>query len=184
MEVADMIGVSVRRIDPAEAKSVLMMREIETLIDHVRQRAFELFEQRGGAFGQQLDDWLNAEAQFLAAAPAELVDRKKTLEIDIAVPGFSSHQLKVAVLPDAIIVFGKAEPRKEHRKQGTVLFSELSHKDLLRRFDLPNQIEPDQVHASLEDGVLKIVAKKASGIALKLVSVPTGKDVKEKTAAA
>ncbi len=178
-----MTGVSVRKIDPAEAKSVSLLREIETLFDRVRQRAYEAFEQRGGASGQELDDWLSAEAQCLVAAPAELVEGKKSLEIHVAVPGFSSEQIKVNVLPDCIIVFGKAESKKE-RKQGKVHFSELSHKDLLRRFNLPIQIEPDQVHASLQDGVLTIVAKKAVGVALKLVSAPTGKDVKEKTAAA
>jgi HSP20 family molecular chaperone IbpA len=87
------------------------------------------------------------------------------------------------VLSDCIIVLGKAESKKA-RKQGKVHFSELSHKDLLRRFNLPTQIEPDQVHAFLQDGVLKIVAKKATGAALKLVSAPTVKHVKEKTAAA
>ena len=178
-----MTGVSVRKIDPAEAKSVSLLREIETLFDRVRERAFEVFEQRGRAFDRELDDWLEAEKQFLVAAPAELVEGKKSMEIDVAVPGFSSDQLKVGVLPDCIIVFGKAESKKQ-RKQGKVHFSELSHRDLLRRFNLPNQIEPDQVHASLQDGVLKIVAKKAAGGALKLVSVPTGKDVKERTAAA
>jgi HSP20 family molecular chaperone IbpA len=178
-----MTGVSVRKFDPAEAKSVSLSREIETLFDRVRQRAFEVFEQHGRALGREVDDWLNAEAQLLAAAPAELVEGKKSLEIDVAVPGFSNDQLKVSVLPDCIIVFGKAELKKA-RKQGKVHFSELSNKDLLRRFNLPSQIEPDQVHAFLQDGVLKIVAKKAVGAALKLVSVPTGKGVKEKTAAA
>jgi HSP20 family molecular chaperone IbpA len=180
---ATMIGVSVRKFDPTEAKSVSLMREIEILFDRVRQRAFEAFEQGGLASGRELDDWLNAEAQLLVAVPAELVERKKSLEIDVAVPGFSSDQLKVSALPDCIIVVGKAESKKG-RKQGKVHFSELSHKDLLRRFHLPNRIEPDQVHAFLENGVLKIVAKKAAGVTLKLVSVPTGKDLKEKSAAA
>jgi hypothetical protein len=90
MRETTMIGVSVRKIDPAEAKSVSLVREIDTLFDRVRQRAFEVFEQRGGALGQELDDWLNAEAQLLAAAPAELVEGKKSLEIDVAVPGFSN----------------------------------------------------------------------------------------------
>jgi len=178
-----MIGVSVRKFDPAEAKSVSLMGEIKILFDRVRQRAFEVFERRGRASGRELDDWLNAEAQLLAAAPAELVEGKKSLEIDVEVPGFSSNQLKVSVLPDCIIVFGKAEAKKG-RKQGKVHFSELSHKDLLRHFHLPNQIEPDQVHAFLENGVLKIVAKKAAGGTLKLVSLPTGKGMKRKTAAA
>lgn len=173
--------VSIRRIDPAEPKSPSLLKEIDALLDRVRQRAFELFEQRAGAGGNEVDDWLNAQAQLLAHAPAELVERKKNFEIAIAVPGFTAAQLNIAVLPDSITVLGKAENKKE-LKHATVYFSELTQRDLLRRFDLPAQIEPAQVHASLEDGVLKIVARKAAE--LKLVSVPKEKQVKQKTAAA
>src|ERR1700683_4590121 len=112
MREATMIGVSVRKFDPAEAKSASLMGEIETLFDRVRQRAFEVFDQRGRASGRELDDWVNAEAQLLVAAPAELVEGKKSLEIDIAVPGFSSDQLKVSALVDCIIVLGKGESKK------------------------------------------------------------------------
>jgi len=178
-----MTGISIRRIDPAEAKSASLLKEIEVLLDRVRRRAFELFELRAGAGGNEVDDWINAQAQLLAHAPAELMERKKNFEIAIAVPGFTAGQLKIAVLPDSITVLGKAEARKE-LKHATVHFSELAQRDLLRRFDLPAQIEPGQVHASLEHGVLRIVAKKAVDGELKLVSVPKDKEVKKKTAAA
>jgi HSP20 family molecular chaperone IbpA len=178
-----MSGVSIRRIDPAELKSLSLLKEIEALLDRVRQRAFELFEQRAGAGGNEVDDWLNAQEQLLAHAPAELVERKKNFEIAIAAPGFTAGQLNIAVLPDSITVLGKAENRKE-LKHATVYFSELAQRDLLRRFDLPAPIEPAQVHASLEDGVLKIVARKAEAPELKLVSAPQEKQVKQKTAAA
>ncbi len=178
-----MTGVSVRSIDPAEVKSASLVQEIEALLERVRQRAFELFEQRAASGGNELEDWLHAQAQLLAPAPAELVERKKNFEIAIAVPGFSASQLRVAVFPQSVTVVGKAEAKKDLRR-ATVHFSELSHRDLLRRFDLPAQIEPDQVHATIEDGVLKIIAKKAAAGELKLVSVPKEKEIKPRTAAA
>jgi hypothetical protein len=39
--------------------------------ERIRQRAYELFEQRGREDGRDLDDWLNAEAEVIANAKAE-----------------------------------------------------------------------------------------------------------------
>ena len=35
--------------------------------DRIRHRAYQLYEQRGGADGLALDDWLQAEAEVLGA---------------------------------------------------------------------------------------------------------------------
>jgi HSP20 family molecular chaperone IbpA len=40
--------------------------------------------------------------------------------------------------------------------------SELGNKRLLRQFDLPARIEPEQVKAILENGVVHIIARKAA----------------------
>ena len=178
-----MTEVSVRKVDPTEAKSALVLKDIETVFNQIRQRAFELFEQRGRAIGKELEDWLSAESQFVFAPPFELVEGKKSFEIHVAVPGFTGEQLQVSVLPDSIIVSGKAESKKE-RKKGKTHYSGLSHKDLLRRLHLPRQIDHDQVHASLEHGLLRIVAKKATAAVSKPVAVEKKKRAKEKIAAA
>ena len=31
--------------------------------EQIRHRAYELYEQRGGEYGRELDDWLQAEAE-------------------------------------------------------------------------------------------------------------------------
>lgn len=175
--------ISVRKVDPAESKSVALLKELEGVFEQVRRRAFELCVQRGGAFGKEMDDWLNAEAEFVFAPPFELREGKKSFEIQVAAPGFSNDQLKVSVLPDGIIVSGKVESKKE-RKRGTVHFSTMSHKDLLRRFYLPNLIDPNQVHASLRDGILTIVAKKRSAVAPQPIAVQPRTKAKGKTVAA
>ena len=177
-----MSGISVHKVDPAKPKSVSLLNEVESVFDQVQRRAFELFEQRGPASGNEMDDWLNAEAEFVFAPASKLVEGEKNFEIHVAAPGFSSDELNVSVLPDCIIVSGKAEAKKDQNK-GTVHFSELRRKDLLRRFYMPNLIDSDQVHASLQDGLLTIVAKKAAAVARKPVAVETGMDVQERKVA-
>ncbi len=178
-----MTGISVQKVDLTEAKSALLLKDIETVFYKIKQRAFELFEQRGRAIGKELDDWLRAESQFVFAPPFELVEGKKSFEIHVAVPGFTSEQLQVSVLPDGIIVSGKAESTNK-RKKGKTHSSGLSHKDLLRRLRLPSQIDADQIHVSLEHGLLRIVAKKAIAAASKPVAFEKKKRAKEKIATA
>jgi hypothetical protein len=36
--------------------------------EEIARRAYELFEQRGGAHGQDWDDWLSAEREFRSAS--------------------------------------------------------------------------------------------------------------------
>ena len=48
----------------------------------IRFRAYELFQERGCEHGRDLDDWLQAEAEFLqqsdrAPAPRSIASRKK-----------------------------------------------------------------------------------------------------------
>lgn len=172
-----MTGVSVRKVDLAEPKSAAFFKELENTFERIRQKAFDLFEQRGGDQGKEMDDWLNAEAEFVYSPPAQLVEGKGNFEIHVIAPGFTSDQLKVNVLPDCIIVSGKTESKREG-KEGTVYYSELSQRDLLRRFYLPNKIDPDQVHASLQDGILKIVAVKVTAATPKPADTEAVKETK------
>lgn len=48
--------------------------EVQTHVDvdgQIRDRAFELYEQRGREDGHALDDWLQAEAQVLQNKPKD-----------------------------------------------------------------------------------------------------------------
>jgi HSP20 family molecular chaperone IbpA len=110
-----------------------------------------------------------------------LVEKEGSLEVRVAAPGFTADQLKVSVLPESIVVEGNSE-EKEEQKDGKIHFCELSHRDLLRRFILPSTIDHDQVYGSLQNGVLKIVARKAADVTP--VRVQTEKAQKETTATA
>jgi hypothetical protein len=48
---------------PASATQSILNRSIE---DQIRERAYELYVQRGRKDGNELQDWLDAEFEFLA----------------------------------------------------------------------------------------------------------------------
>ena len=47
---------------------------VELTEEIVRQRAYELFEQRGCEHGHAMDDWLQAEAEIMGKKPASRAD--------------------------------------------------------------------------------------------------------------
>ncbi len=48
---------------PALETMVAKTKEPNELQEQIRHRAYELYEQRGGESGRELDDWLQAEAE-------------------------------------------------------------------------------------------------------------------------
>ncbi|MEO8051452.1 MAG: DUF2934 domain-containing protein [Acidobacteriota bacterium] len=70
--------------------------EVEKTIEKIRQRAFNLFEQRSGLPGFDWDDWLLAEHDVFGASSAELLENDKELKLRIAVPGFEPQDVTVA----------------------------------------------------------------------------------------
>lgn len=63
------------RLVPSPEKGSLQLTE-----EYVRERAYQIFEKRGGEHGHDLDDWLQAEAEIFGEfefASLEEVQRKR-----------------------------------------------------------------------------------------------------------
>ena len=81
-------------------------------------------------------------------------------QLQLALPGFDAKDIRVAALPDAVIVEGEAA--HQHRDtNGTVHFCEFGERRLFRQIPLPKPVDVDHVSASLDKGVLQVRAEKA-----------------------
>jgi HSP20 family molecular chaperone IbpA len=126
-----------------------VLTDLQALDSRIRERAFEIFQKRDSGDGGQLDDWLEAERDLTVRLETDLVENDSAFQLNLAAPGFKAKDLSVTALPDAVVVRG--ESRATHRE-----------KILLSRFELPVAIDVDQVTASLDNGVLRITAAKAT----------------------
>lgn len=154
-----MSTVAVQKLAEPDKTGAPVLQEIEELFDKIRQKAFEIFQTKGAADGHDVDDWLQAEREFLCCPASEFIEKDKEFQISVAVPGFDTKDLQVTAIPDAIIVKGQAQSRQE-KEQEAVRFSEMSQKQLFRRFALPETIDVNSVSARLDKGLLYIGAKK------------------------
>jgi HSP20 family molecular chaperone IbpA len=156
-----MSHVAIDKIHADGSQSASLMDGMKSLTERIRQRAYEMFQRRGGQDGTDLDDWFAAERDVLGGSPSELVEKDGQFEVQIALPGFDADEVHVTALPEAIIVHGESS-RQRDRSSGEISMSEYNERSLYRKVDLPAPINVDKVTANLDKGVLKLAASKAA----------------------
>lgn len=167
-----MANIAVQRIGGDAAPVSSIFNEMNALAERTRQRAFEIFE--NGGTGDPMRDWLTAERDLFQIPKSDLVEKDGKFEVSMEAPGYDPEDVQVTALPNALIV--RAKCSHEHRNtEGTVHFCEYAEKSLFRRIDLPQEINVDKVTASLDKGVLHLMAAKESGSGSQAKSQPVSK---------
>lgn len=154
-----MSHVKVEHIQETKQAQPLLQETME-LLDDVRARAYELFERHGHVAGNDLGDWLEAEKEVFRVPEMELAENEKEFNVQLALPGFDAGDIRVAALPDALIV--EAEAAHQHRAgDGTVRLCEFGERRVFRQIPLPEPVDVDHVSATLDKGLLHVRAAKA-----------------------
>jgi HSP20 family molecular chaperone IbpA len=156
-----MSQVAIYKWNSPETNPQTFLEHVEAITDSIRKRAFNLFQNRNGGNGSDLDDWLQAERDLAWSPASELVDDEKEFRARIALPGFDAKDIQVSALPDALVIQAGAAHTHEG-KSGNVCFCEFSGKKLFRRLDLPAFVDVDMVTASVDKGILLVTAPKAT----------------------
>jgi HSP20 family protein len=154
-----MNNLPIERVRDARQPPPLLKETIDSL-DRVRQRAFELFERRGGPPGRDMDDWLQAEREIFQVPGMQIAEKDKEYQIDLAMPGFHPRDIRVAASPNLLIVEASTAD-KNRRVAGRVQLEESSERRVFREIRLPGPVNVDRVAATLDDGRLEVHAPKA-----------------------
>ena len=155
-----MAQIAINKCKTLETMPQRILGELREITESIRQRAFELFQARNGGNGSEVDDWLRAERDVVWAPASELIEDEKEFKARIALPGFDANEIQVSATPDALVV--QADSSHTHDgKSGNIRFCEFSEKKLFRRLDLPAVVNVDKVTASVDKGILQVIAPKA-----------------------
>lgn len=132
------------------------------LFERIRDRAKELFDLHGAAPDRDLDNWLEAEREFVWSPPAEMKETDDAFEVRVAAPGFKPEELRVTATSTILVIEGEHESRREDKETGgdRVVFSEYTNRTLYRRFTFDKPVKSDDVTAKLKNGELRIEAPK------------------------
>jgi len=135
---------------------------IAEIYNTIARRAFEIFQDNGSVFGNDLENWLQAESEVLHPAHVNIVDEGDSLDVRAEVPGFTTNDLEVSVEPECLTITGKRETKQEREKDEKPVCSECYADEILRVIDLPVPVDTAKVTATLKDGVLELQMPKAA----------------------
>ena len=153
--------VTIHKCKTLETTPHTLLEHVEAITDSIRMRAFNIFQNRNGGNGSDLNDWLQAEQDVVWSPASELMDDEKEFRARIALPGFDAKDIQISAMPDALVVQADAIHTHEG-KSGNVRFCEFSEKNLFRRLELPELVDVNKVTASLDQGILQVTAPKAT----------------------
>jgi HSP20 family protein len=154
-------------MQPAKTSAVAKQTGTENAIDRFQQvfdsierRAFEIFNNNGRWFGNDLSDWLQAESEVLRPLHLEIAETDEALTVRAEVPGFTAKELDIRVEGNRLTIAGKHES-KEGSTKGKTIYSERCANEILRSVYLSSDVDGTKVNAALKDGVLNIELPKA-----------------------
>jgi HSP20 family protein len=134
--------------------------DVEKMMNQIRERAYQIFEQRGRGNGRDLDDWFEAETELLKPVPVEIAEKENVISIRADVPGFKENELELNIEGGVVTI--KGEHREESEKKDEKTYhSERRAQQIFRQFTLPVNVLSENATATLRDGTLEITLPKA-----------------------
>jgi len=145
-----------RTSQPEKAQSVQVV-ETDTLDSMnetnalIAQRAYEIYQYRGGGHGSDRDDWFGAEQEVLHPLEVDRDVTESTLRLTAQVPGFDAKDLEVAIGHRRAVICGVHSDSNQP--------ANTSPKDtkVMRIIELPFDVDPTLATATIERGTLEIV---------------------------
>jgi len=148
--------ISITAISDQQEGSSIVCALTDQHMQGIRHRAWDYFQQRGQTLGNDWDDWLRAERELLWMPHAEMFENSFAIVVRVAVPGLDPKSIQVTATPQSLLIQG-TEPHRHLGLEARMHFCEFGQ-SLFRRFDLPTRIDPATVAATLDKGILEILA--------------------------
>jgi HSP20 family molecular chaperone IbpA len=105
-------------------------------------------------------------AQYVPSV--ELSEKDGNYVIEVALPGFRKEDIDVEITGNEITISGRYERKREDQKTH---YTEMQQASFTRTIVLPQEIDPDRVTASVENGILRITAPPVMKMSSRKVSI-------------
>ena len=92
--------------------------------------------------------------------PIELRETDEGLLLYAELPGFKQEEIELRVEPWRVYLTGKHEKTVERERKGKPVYAERTWNEFTRGLELPCEINPNKVKATLSKGVLEIAFEK------------------------
>ena len=145
--------------------TLLAHRGFSTLQDRIN-RIFQESVNRGGS-----DEALTT-SNF--APPVDVYEDEHNISLKIEVPGIDEKDINVSIENNTLTVRGERRFEKDEKEENFQRIERMFG-SFTRSFTLPNTVDPEQISAHYEKGVLKIRLSKRAEAKPKLIKVSVEK---------
>ena len=111
-------------------------------------------------FGNRSRSSGNSVTEAVATVPSvNILDKNKAFQVQVALPGLDKKDVSIEVRDQRLII----SSQKQYKKAAHWMRREFGYAWFQRMFQIPDDADPDQVQASMKNGVLSIRVGKRSG---------------------
>jgi HSP20 family molecular chaperone IbpA len=132
--------------------------ETEEIQNRIRERAFQLSQERGHA-GREMDDWLTAESEIISVPPADLTEKNGIFNVRLAIVGLNLQDMSVMASPEQMLVRGHYA-QDHHSEGGTVHLCDFKSATVFRSIRFPQRIDVNSIDVEYHEGILRVSAAK------------------------
>lgn len=115
-----------------------------------------------------------ALAQTGTAPRIDISETETELNIEAELPGVEENDVELILSDGRLTIKGEKKHEKEEKKKDYHLV-ERSYGSFARTLSLPFDVDPEQIKASFDKGVLKVTVPKPAEIKAKEKRIPIGK---------
>ena len=110
-------------------------------------------------FGKKIDDEVK-DVEAVATVPSvNIEDKKKAFEVSLALPGVDKKDVNIEIVDDKLVISSEKQYEKEE-SEGNWMRKEFGYASFQRVFQLPENSNPDEIKALMNNGLLKITVGK------------------------
>ncbi|HEY2183477.1 MAG TPA: Hsp20/alpha crystallin family protein [Xanthobacteraceae bacterium] len=100
----------------------------------------------------------------------DVAETENEVELTAELPGLEEKDVEVKVVDNVLTITGEKKAEREEKEKNYRMF-ERSYGSFSRRLELPSGVNPDDIKASLANGVLKVTIPKPAPAQVKKVEV-------------
>src|SRR5438128_913686 len=120
---------------------------LENVRERITRRAYENFIERGAVHGHDIDDWLDAEREFILKPRGEVHAEGTDVFVEVVLPEITLPNITVHIAPRQFVI--SSDPDEDGLQ-------------LCQVIDLPVEVSPASVDAEKLDKAIYISAEVAS----------------------
>ena len=139
-------------------------RKNNAITPHAEWGLSNSFEDVFDEFKRSFDQLMTPFVPFFDQSPAsvqtrapfiDLIDEGEFYRINAELPGFTKDNVNVQITKSGMILHAERKSEKEDRGEN-YLRHERGYSSLQRRLDFPEEVNPDKVEGTLNNGVLEL----------------------------